>query len=474
MSSRQTVQSGVRRILLDGTHAYHSGLRNGVQRVIWNLAKHLRALAGETDADFQFVTLGRQGWLATEVQQEGQGSFDVARGAASIDIAKLRGNITAHLPDWYKSTASFLASALRSERLRHGLLPPKGKTGVYSLPLSAIKALTKYTRQANQTMVTPGPGDIVILPDAYWSETGIWPHVAMAKEQGAFIVTLVHDAIPLTHPEYFSEKAVASFESYLQNVAEHSDLVVTVSKAVRDELADRLPKLSRGKPIVSDIRAGRNGCELGKPAGNVREMVKDAFRDEANAPYLMVGTFDPRKNHAFALDAFDSLWERGDDVRLCLIGSPDGRSQALLSRIEQHREYGKRLTMFNDAKDAELVYAYEHARAVVFPSVAEGFGLPIVEAEAYGRQVFASNTPVHREVSSRCVFFELSSHLGLAEAIHEWHHDVGRRAPSPLPKSPMFSWRDSAQLLLEHCLDAYSQRAAGCSKVGELEKHAAA
>ncbi|HBE69270.1 MAG TPA: hypothetical protein DDW52_14065 [Planctomycetaceae bacterium] len=473
MSNCQTDHTGVRRILLDGTHAYHSGLRNGVQRVIWNLAKHLDLLAADSGRGFDFVTLGRQGWLATPVHA-GEGSSGPAKGLASLDVARLRGNITANLPQWYKSSAGLLATTLRSERLRRGLLPPKGKTGVYSLPLSIIKAIAKYARQPNLTVLEPGVGDVVILPDAYWSESRVWPHVARARQRGAFIVVLVHDAIPITHPEYFSKKAVASFEDYLRNVAEHSDLVVTVSKAVRDELVDRIPKLARGTIVVSDIRAGRNGCELGKPDGEVRASVRHAFRDQENAPFLMVGTFDPRKNHGFALDAFDRLWKRGEDIRLCLIGSPDGRSQALLSRIEQHREYGKRLTMFNDASDADLVYAYQHARAVVFPSVAEGFGLPIAEAEVYGRQVFASDTPVHREVSSSCVFFDLDSPHALAEAILPWHLSVGRRQPPLLETVPEFTWRDSAQLLLKHCLDAYCQRSGGRSAAEESEKRSAA
>ena len=71
------------------------------------------------------------------------------------------------------------------------------------------------------------------------------------------------------------------------------------------------------------------------------------------------------------MDAFDLAWSRGLDVKLCIIGKVGWKTEALIQRIRNHPEYGRRLLMLNQASDAELEYAYQHSRALVFASFVE-------------------------------------------------------------------------------------------------------
>ena len=139
----------------------------------------------------------------------------------------------------------------------------------------------------------------------------------------------------------------------------------------------------------------------------------------------MVSSFDPRKNHTYVLDAFEKLWSDGGKHKLCLIGSVGPHCVELLDRIAHHPLFNKQLFTLHDANDTELSYCYQRSRAVVFPSIVEGFGLPIVEAQMHGKVVFASDTPVHREVGREgCFYTQLDDFTDLVDQLGQWHDQI--------------------------------------------------
>ena len=120
-----------------------------------------------------------------------------------------------------------------------------------------------------------------------------------------------------------------------------------------------------------------------------------------------MGTLEPRKNHAMLLDAFERVWRTHPQSRLVIVGRFGWMCNDLVKRILHHAQYARSLFLFTNLSDAELAYCYEHATAFVFPSHAEGFGLPIVEALQHGLPVMASDIPIHREVvSDFCAYFD--------------------------------------------------------------------
>ncbi len=126
----------------------------------------------------------------------------------------------------------------------------------------------------------------------------------------------------------------------------------------------------------------------------------------AGRPYLTVGTIEPRKNHVLLVDAFERIWQRHSDARLLIVGRVGWLCESLVQRIRRHPQYQRSLFMFNDLSDSELEFCYQHAKAFLFPSHAEGFGLPVVEALQHGLPVLASDIPIHREVGQDfCTYF---------------------------------------------------------------------
>jgi alpha-1,2-rhamnosyltransferase len=162
----------------------------------------------------------------------------------------------------------------------------------------------------------------------------------------------------------------------------------------------------------------------------------------------MVGTIEPRKNHALVLDAFERFWAAGGTAALVVIGRRGWQCEATLRRFTALAAAGKPFTHIGDATDADLHYAYRHARCLIFPSVAEGFGLPIVEALAQGLPAIASDIPVHREVGGDlATYIPLGNPGHLAELLRSIE-DGATVLTAPAPGSVHLpTWAESAAAL---------------------------
>jgi O-antigen biosynthesis alpha-1,2-rhamnosyltransferase len=165
----------------------------------------------------------------------------------------------------------------------------------------------------------------------------------------------------------------------------------------------------------------------------------------------MVSALSPRKNHTIALDAFDLLWDEGVDIRLVIAGDYGWNCDALVDRIRRHPQNGKRLFWLEQVRDYELETCYRLSQALITPSLAEGFNLPIVEALSKGCPVLASDLPVHREVGGEfAAYFPVADATALARLIAE-HLRTGS-FPGVKPPDD-FRWPDWS----EGCRDLLEQ-----------------
>jgi len=448
------------RILMDATFTLASGKKSGIERVVGNLLRESKAICGTADAD----GLGALPTPQLIVSHDGE-FFEVDEEyfAECERLGRTHANILSSTSRLYRSVAQLICSVGRWPKLRQWLLPSTGHLGIFKASHAWNTARARRRLVQRQPPLSARPGDLIVLPDAYWVSRlrhSVWPAAEKARQQGAFVATVVYDLIPLTHPEFVGERRRESFRDYLTKAAKHSDQLLAISKTVRDQVRQFLPNLvGSSDTFCSDIRAFPLGAELRVSTGKVREEVLSAFAGET-PPYLMVSTFDPRKNHAFLLDAFEQLCDQGSDVHLCFVGRIGAQCEGVVSRIREHALLGSRLFLFDDLSDAELQHCYRQARAVVFPSVVEGFGLPIVEALWFGKKTFASDTPIHREVGEEdCVYFDLNSPTALVHEIVNWEaerkHEIA--APQQRNRTPT-TWRRSALELLAHCLQGMAAK----------------
>jgi glycosyltransferase involved in cell wall biosynthesis len=204
---------------------------------------------------------------------------------------------------------------------------------------------------------------------------------------GGRITVMLHDAIPLTHPELQRSETPERFRRMLDRVAATADGLVYTSKAARADIARHLPS-SRVRQIVAPLGIDR-----------VAPRPQDVPPDlDLSRPYFVtLGTIEPRKGHAFLLDLWQALAaEVADCPRLYICGARGWADPAVLARLDGLPPGGpvRELSGLSDGAVAALLDA---ACGLLSASLAEGFGLPVVEAAARGCPVVCTPLPAHRE-----------------------------------------------------------------------------
>lgn len=222
------------------------------------------------------------------------------------------------------------------------------------------------------------------------------------REQRVNIVTFIYDTIPITHPQFFYVNTLMGFIHFIGAALENSDRIITYSQANVDSINEFSRRLGTGK---KDIRIIPLGSDFIKPVsdGEVECQISERIRTVCQSRYLlMLGTMEPRKNHTLVLDALDNgLVDL--DVNVIFAGRWGWNFNALRGRIEKHPLYNDKLFVFQGPDDDTVNYLYENAYAVVFPSLAEGYGLPIIEALQHNTPVIASDIPVFHEVGGNYI-----------------------------------------------------------------------
>ena len=167
----------------------------------------------------------------------------------------------------------------------------------------------------------------------------------------------------------------------------------------------------------------------------------------------MVGTLEPRKGHAQALEAFNQLWAHGVDAALVIVGLPGWMTEVTQRRIRHHDEFGKRLFWYMDASDAMLERLYTSCTALLAPSEGEGFGLPLIEAARHNLPILCRDLPVFREVAGEhAAYFSGLDVDSLAGALQDW---LSARRRGAVPVSDgirRFTWNESARQLMNVAL----------------------
>lgn len=289
------------------------------------------------------------------------------------------------------------------------------------------------------------PGDTLLLLDSGWGFVDEYPPLLRAaRAAGAEVVGCLYDLIPLRYPAATALKNSAPFASWFENVLLRCDAIVCISRSVAQDLVAYLREERLAAPANLRIGWWPLGADFGAEAGKEPSKTAEQIAAAPTPFFMSVGTLEPRKAYSIALDAFEKLWAEGCDARYVIVGRPGWNTQALQRRIWQHREFGRRLFWLDAASDADLSYLYPRARALIFPSFVEGFGMPLIEAAHRGAPVIASDIPVFREVGGDDVtYFDLLDAEALAARIGE----VSTEKKQTHGGLPVLRWRDSSAML---------------------------
>lgn len=388
-------------IFIECGTTFATTVNTGIQRVVRNIVRESNSVSEELNLTCFHVAFGGDGFYALATRS-----------------ARTRHTITSRL----------LALLLRGLNLLNN-------SGLFTFPIFArIKRyFSPYVRRLafihhnnsshGDNIAIPQPQlestnipsqKILLLLDSTW-DNRIWPAVDEFRSTGGHVCAVLYDLIPFSHPETVAEQTRLAHTNWWNEAPSHIDSVMCISNAVRDDYLAWQEKATVSHKLPPEsIGYFHLGAEL-KQDDQVITVLNSAMPS-----FLVVGSLEPRKNHVFILDAFDQLWQQNKEVSLVIVGGFGWKSENLIARIQRHPELGHRLFLIRDASDRDLYTLYNKCEALIIASLAEGFGLPIVEAFHHGAKVICSDLPVFREIAGdHALYFDLTSSESLANIVLE-------------------------------------------------------
>lgn len=226
-------------------------------------------------------------------------------------------------------------------------------------------------------------------------------------------VALFHDAIALKLPELTPARTVARFPAYLQELLTF-DGIAAVSEDSAECLRDYWRWLGlTATPTITTIPLGVARRE---PAGDMSNPGQTRLR------ILCVGTIEGRKNHLALLEACEALWRDQCEFELQLIGLGRADTAApALAKIEALKRSGRPLIYAGSATDDELEAAYAVCHFTIYPSLCEGFGLPVIESLQHGKPCICSGRGALGESASGggCMMLDSVDSAALTAALRK-------------------------------------------------------
>lgn len=432
---------GPLRVVVDVSDTLASPWRAGIQRVVVQLVAHLRradprielelvAWSVPLDGFRRLTPAERDDLLDRPVHDPGP-----SRTPAGDEPGMIRATRTAR---------RVVGRVVRSARLAVGAV--LRATGLREPLRRAVRGVSLRTVHRDHIPLAVGdlaPGSVLLELDTVWNQTAVDREelYRTLRARGVHIATVLYDLLPLEHPEWFEASLVEVFDTTMRAQARHTELILAISRSSVSSWETWTSTQRVAVVAPSEVlRLGADAVDTAREAPLPAEVPPGRY-------VLVVGTVEPRKNHAVLLDAFERLAPAVDDLHLVIVGRPGWENDDVVRRLESQPMRGTRLHWFRAAGDDVLATLYRHALVVAVPSATEGFGLPVIEAFRHGVPVVASTGGALREAGGDLAEYEAPGDVeGWAAAVarHAQHgaHNAARREALVGYEAP--TWSDTA------------------------------
>jgi glycosyltransferase involved in cell wall biosynthesis len=269
--------------------------------------------------------------------------------------------------------------------------------------------------------------------DVFWAGRSLHPRLGA----GVRTVCTVHDVNHLVVPETMQFQIRWSSRLFFRGDILTGDAVLTNSAGTAERIRQMI-----GATVTGIVRPGvTSQFHLSLPTGEI-DIPEKLSRLGVKRPYLLsVATAEPRKNLDVVLGAFIDLKRSGalTNHQLVLAGPAGWKNQALKKKLDETRAYG--LVSAGYVPDELMPTLYAASDALVFPSLYEGFGMPVLEARTCGARVVATDVPELREAGDEHVIY-------VQPTVESVKTGITKAVSSPRPPPLLHhTWKEGAQVL---------------------------
>ncbi len=305
---------------------------------------------------------------------------------------------------------------------------------------------------------------VLLVTGGGWLSNPVYLH-ALGRYRdrlGAELVVVIHDVLPIIRPHWFPLHDAARNAAGIATMLASADGALVYSTSTHDDLLEATSRLHLPPTPCRRITLGA-GVHV--PAGP--GVPACATRLGGRPFVLFVSTLTFRKNHEFLCNVWRRLIGRlGDRMpRLLLVGRTAPDQAALADRLRRDRELAGHVQQMDDVDDAGLTWLYEHCLFTVYPSLYEGWGLPVSESLSHGKICVAADTSSLREAAAdvsplldpfdHAAWCDFVTRLVVEPGVLAAHEARLRGRP------PQPSWSDAARSVLEATATAFPRRASG-------------
>lgn len=328
-----------------------------------------------------------------------------------------------------------------------------GYTALRRLTDHEIETALDEPHAPAQDMPRADPGVVVpwrcthVLPELLAESDRALRYEAFAAFSRSATGLIGFDCVPLLAAETSAEGMAGGFAGYLAAAA-HLDRIATISEAAAVEYRGWRTMLAGAGQTGPDIAPITLAIESRTPTEAALREARESMVIGGLPIILAVGSHEPRKNHLAVLHAAEVLWREGLRFSLIFVGGNSWNSGRFIARVASLREAGRPVETFVGLPDDQLWAAYRLAYCTVFPSLHEGFGLPVAESLASGTPVITSDFGSMRQIAEHggALLVDPRSDKALTDALRRLLRDpsLRRRLAVQAARLPLRSWDEYA------------------------------
>ncbi|GBQ93123.1 glycosyltransferase family 4 protein [Gluconobacter albidus] len=453
---------------------------SGIQRLVYEILHVIRKQAA-TKPGIGNISLIRRGQDKTQLFSTV--SFDDLENLFAVRADEKVEQISRPTPQSRTTPRAFVRKLRHTVIRRIESLPPELARPLLTIAVNQLRVLRLLRRfvqkQLNRNSETatartstvvqpqavsstahqPKPGDIFLILGAAWSEPDFGERLArMRKAYGIQPVLLLSDLIPAIRPEWCALSLIRDFRHWLDTTLPQCGRLLAISHATAKTIDDYTRK--HRLKLLAPVQTVPIGSGFGPPRKVTGERPKGLPAPESYV--LFVSTIEARKNHMLAF----RVWRRlvadlpPEQVpTLIFAGRVGWLVSDLMQQLENTDWLRGKIRLLRDPSDDELAHLYDGCMFTLFPSLFEGWGLPVTESLINGRPCVASNAtsipeaggplsryfdPENTDDAYRVVRETIEDREGLTK----WQEQV-RTQFKPTP------WEHTADAILDACHAAY-------------------